>query len=796
MSGRGWLRRVAGTGRHADAILCYPHAGAGASAYLNWPALLAGTWDVYAVQPPGRQDRFGEPAATSITGIARTLAQEISRLDRRRVALLGHSLGAVVMLETAHALRAARLPPPAAVIVSGHPSPLGPPTTGTRSSWPDEALLELCGELGADEVAEICQDPAVRPYVLGPLRDDLRMVAAYGWEEREPLESPIHVMRGTEDPATPPGVHLDWGRLTSSHTGVRDFGGGHFFLRSRQREVVAELEQYLSHIGDPADWPPMNTYPAQEEGRAAAGPPDAAAITSVFAEILGMPSYPADLGLGAAGGTSLQAVRIAQRLSAMTDEPVPVMTVLRSGSPAELARAVAGAGRAVTAGVARPVSTAPAVASAADQDRTVERWPLSSPQQRIWLLHERDPERLDHLVTVSLEITGRRLPREAFQRAWSAVIRRHPTLRMRVLDENGGLTAVADGTDAGFRVLDASRFPAQLAESIVSGELDQLRRQPLSLRSGLVARALVAYRCDGTTTVDLVVHHIACDGWSLRVLIDEFFELAIGFADGRRPVLAGPEVTYADFAGWERSAAAGWRARLREGAGDVLPVPEPLSLPRIPKASEDASEVTIVKSASWSSQLRRALGEHAYSPLVVGLAALAVALQRVSGQDAMYLAVPLANRPPDFGEVVGDFVNTSLVRMDLTGVADIGPVLEQAAAQVARVYETQDIPFEALVAHLREITGLTDLQLPRVALTVQNIERHTSEYGDGDLKVAWHEIAERQSKYDLVVTLVPDGDEPGLSLTASPAVCGPESARALLGRVDRALDLVLSHLGG
>jgi len=768
MSRAGWLRHAGGgpvRRRHPDALICYPHAGAGAGAYQDWPAQIGGRFDVIAVQPPGRHDRWGEPAPESIEQTAAALTAEIGALAAERVALFGHSYGALVMFETAYAMAAAGRPDPVALIVSGHgPAEAGAPPPGSPEPWFDEALLDLCRELGADEVVEICQDPEIRRLVLPPLRLDMRAVERYRTPDRPPLSVPILVLHGEHDVGTPPQTASQWAGLTTGAVESRGYAGGHFFIQTARSAVLADLDRYL---GDPA--------PARSTA-------DAATVAGVFADVLGRTEHPADLGLGAAGGTSLHAIRIAQRLSDLLAVTVPVATVLNCPTPADLAGALASA----PAGRSVPPMPRPAPAPAGDP---VEAWPLPTPQRRIWMLHERDPKRLDHLVTVSLELNGAPPP-DSIARAWAETIRRHPALRMRVVD-GAEPTAVADAPDPGLIHLDAAALPDVIADDLVAEELDRIRRVPVDLRTGPVTRAVLVSRADGTVTLDLVIHHIACDGWSVRVLLDELFARAVADAAGRPAPSLPATVGYPAFARWERQAMSRWPEYAERAVRDLTPVPPRLTLPQANGPASDAVEVGVGKDDAWVKRLRDVFARSSYSPLVLGLVAVAVTLRQLTGQDIMYLAVPLANRPGGFEEVIGDFVNTAIVRVDLSGTGDLSEVLSRTANQAARVYDHPDLPIEEVVARLRA-AGPDDDVLPRVAVTVQNLTRHRTEHDSGRLTVTWVEVAERESKYDIVVTIDPADRTQTVALTCAPTVLRTEAATAVLHRIDRALDLVMT----
>lgn len=134
------------------------------------------------------------------------------------------------------------------------------------------------------------------------------------------------------------------------------------------------------------------------------------------------------------------------------------------------------------------------------------------------------------------------------------------------------------------------------------------------------------------------------------------------------------------------------------------------------------------------------------------------------------------------------------VKLDLYDIDDDLKFLGDVAAQVARVYEGQDLPFEEIVALLRH-SGVSSNDLhPRVAVTLYNIPSARGSYLDGGLTVVWSDIGERQSKYDIVVTI--DVVDERISLTCGPHVFSEQAARAFLSRIDSAAEAILDQLVG
>ena len=108
-------------------LFCLPFAGGGASAYRLWAADLPAWVEVCPIQLPGREDRYGEPAFTSLIGLSRAMSREVTPFLDRPFAFFGHSMGALVGFELARALRHSKAPAPLAMFLAAYPAPHLPP---------------------------------------------------------------------------------------------------------------------------------------------------------------------------------------------------------------------------------------------------------------------------------------------------------------------------------------------------------------------------------------------------------------------------------------------------------------------------------------------------------------------------------------------------------------------------------------------------------------------------------------------------------------------------------------------
>jgi surfactin synthase thioesterase subunit len=117
----GWLQWPMARGDAKLRLFCFHHAGVGASVYRHWGFDLPPTVEVAAIQLPGRGNRFTEPPIADIPLLVDALASNLAPHLEGRFAFFGHSMGAVLAYELAHALRNRGLPSPCHLIVSLSP---------------------------------------------------------------------------------------------------------------------------------------------------------------------------------------------------------------------------------------------------------------------------------------------------------------------------------------------------------------------------------------------------------------------------------------------------------------------------------------------------------------------------------------------------------------------------------------------------------------------------------------------------------------------------------------------------
>jgi medium-chain acyl-[acyl-carrier-protein] hydrolase len=228
-------RRKCGSAPPPDAVrlLCFSHAGAGASVFAAWRGQFGAGIDIHPVQYPGRETRWAEPRYSDMAALVQSLADDLSGLWQEPCALLGHSFGALVAYELACVLQA-RGHTPRRLFLSGARAPQLPPREPIHALADADFVAKVL-EFGGFE-DEVLHNTELMQLVLPIVRADFRALETHRYTTWAPLPVPISVFGGLADHTVPVGDLLAWSEVTSKAFRSRFFPGGHFFL---YREVAA-----------------------------------------------------------------------------------------------------------------------------------------------------------------------------------------------------------------------------------------------------------------------------------------------------------------------------------------------------------------------------------------------------------------------------------------------------------------------------------------------------------------------------------------------------------------------------
>lgn len=224
-------------------LVCFPHAGGGASAFFPWSkALAAHPVEVAALKLPGREGRLREPACADLCEIVAAIVGALPPVGDRPIAFFGHSSGARMAFETARRLRALGRRLPLHLFVSGASAPnvlrTGPPLHLIRD---ETAFMNAVSRRYGGIPETVMQHVELRSLVAPALRADLTMHERYVYQDAPPLPIAITAYGGEQDAAVSPDGLGRWQEHTTNRFASRMFAGDHFFLNQHRDALLADV---------------------------------------------------------------------------------------------------------------------------------------------------------------------------------------------------------------------------------------------------------------------------------------------------------------------------------------------------------------------------------------------------------------------------------------------------------------------------------------------------------------------------------------------------------------------------
>ncbi|MGF6980522.1 amino acid adenylation domain-containing protein [Paraburkholderia sp. JPY465] len=476
-------------------------------------------------------------------------------------------------------------------------------------------------------------------------------------------------------------------------------------------------------------------------------------LAQLWAELLGLERVGRHDHFFELGGHSLLAVRLLSRLSQIAGVELSLAMLFARPVLADLAAGVAGA---VSGAAAQALPAIVAVSRQAPLE-------LSFAQQRLWFLAQLDKDSARYHVPLGWRLQGR-LDRAAWRRSLDQLYARHEALRSVFVDAEEGPRVEILPPGTGLPVLEHDLRERPDAAAALVALCAEEACMPFDLARGPLVRGRLIRLSEQEHVFLLTQHHIVSDGWSVGVLVRELGSLYRAFVAGQADALPVPAIQYPDYAAWQRQWLSGerlqrqaqyWREAL-SGAPSMLALPT--DRPRPARQSFAGATVPVEIDAELTRELRRLGREHGTTLFMTVLAGWAAVLSRLSGQDDIVIGVPSANRGRrEIEELIGFFVNTLALRVDLSGGPDVATLLERTRRTALGAQEHQDLPFEQVVEIVQPPRALDHTPLFQVMLAWENHAGPSFDLPGLSVEAAADGLD--QVKFDLELSLSEHGEE-------------------------------------
>ncbi|WP_395375880.1 amino acid adenylation domain-containing protein [Marinicella sp. W31] len=396
--------------------------------------------------------------------------------------------------------------------------------------------------------------------------------------------------------------------------------------------------------------------------------------------------------------------------------------------------------------------------------------PLSWAQQRLWFIAQLEGDTAAYHISDSVYLEGQ-LSSDALTHALNTIVKRHEALRTVFNEVNGEVwQKIVPPEEATFNLQYCDLCEVEDQSDRLKKEADAEHQAAFDLAKGPLIRGRLVQLSNHEHVLLVTIHHIVSDRWSMGVLIQEFNTLyeAYRFHDGKGEINPLPPlaIQYADYAVWQRAHLTGdvLAAQKKYWQNHLADIPELLSLPTdyprpaMPSYCGDTVDITL--DLDVSAHVRALALEKGMTVHMVLHAVWVVVLSRLSGQDQIVVGTPVANRQRHEVEgLIGFFVNTLALRVDMTTVKSVESLLAQVKSATLDGYANQDIPFEQVVEFVQPERSLRYTPLFQVMF---NFEQDGAE-GESDLSLSGLSSDEidintnADAQFDLTLSLSDDG---------------------------------------
>lgn len=488
--------------------------------------------------------------------------------------------------------------------------------------------------------------------------------------------------------------------------------------------------------------PPPSRQRWQEEGFAAPRNPVEEALAAIWAEVLELESIGIHASFFDLGGHSLLATKVVARIRDVFHVELPLRQLFGAGvTIAGLAKLVnelqllaggrqdskdagaftgerhevpivtphlEGAGAPLDKLTAMSVKLPPAADDPVLGKRArPDVLPLSFAQERMWFLHQMEGHQPTSNIFRALRIRNR-LDVNALEQSLTELVRRHEALRTCFPLEGGNPSQrILPPISHHLNLEDLQSLPGDVQAAQLQKLMRAFGDRHLNLEDGPLFHTRLVRLAPDDHVLLIGMHHIITDGWSLDVFYAELGKLYTSFSSGRPSRLDDPPLQYADFTLWQREwlneerlqmLVDGWREQLA-GAPEIIRLLT--DKPRPAVATFKGGEIPFRIEPDLAGRLK-VLGEKAGTTrFMTLLAAYAALLQLYNSMDEFVIGSPIANRTrSELERVMGFFVNTLPLRIDLSGNPTFMELLKRVRETSLAAYSLQELPFEILIQEL------------------------------------------------------------------------------------------------
>jgi amino acid adenylation domain-containing protein len=526
------------------------------------------------------------------------------------------------------------------------------------------------------------------------------------------------------------------------------------------------------------------------ESKGHAGPGNAIEelIAGVWSDVLGIKAVNIHSDFFASGGHSLLATQVIARLREIFHVDIPLRSLFEQPTIAGLSKNISAA---LNDGLFIKTHDIHSLSRP-------ELLPLSFAQQRLWFVEQLESVGAAYHIPIIFRINGV-LDIPALELTLNEIVGRHEVLRTTFKMVDGEpVQIIASTQPVSLPVVDLRSLPEAEREQEVLSLSSEQAQLKFNLETGPLMHMRLVRLSDEEHVLQMTLHHLVADGWSIGVLAREAMAFYEAFTQEQPSPLPPLVIQYADFALLQREWFQGggldaareyWRTQLA-GAPEALELPT--DYPRPSAQTFRGAQFDFLVSQTITEDLNNLSQRENVTLFMTLLAAFTVLLSRYANESDIVVGTPIANRQhSELENLIGFFANTLALRVKVDPELTFRELLRHVREVALGAFAHQDVPFELLVEDLQPQRDLNRNPLFQVMFAVQNTP--AVELQIPGVSFGVQEFSTNATRFDLECHLRQVNDELRGQLVYCTDLFEQETIERLLCNYESLLESVVSN---
>lgn len=411
-------------------------------------------------------------------------------------------------------------------------------------------------------------------------------------------------------------------------------------------------------------------------------------LAVIWSQVLGIDSISINKNFFLLGGHSINAINMLSRINRLFGIDLAIHTVFENNTIEKLADLIR-----------KTHPSTQGMAWTFKSSKKTKNLPLASGQQRFLFLQQYGNKAIYNIPFAALLFGD--LDICALKDSFQFLFDRHQALRA-VFENKKNASVLHIEKSCLFNLKAEKLNRIDLAKT-----LTEEANQPFDLSAAPLMRVRLFQLDKNEHVLMLTLHHIISDGRSIELINQGLSACYPVYVNKQKPKLDRLAMQYIDLLAWQRSPI--YQEKIQKQLDywkNKLAYFSPLNMPtdfsRPAKQSYGGASYRFHFDKCLLEKINALSIENNVTLFMSVLAAFNILLSRYSSQEDIVIGTPMDNRDLSEAEnVLGFFVNTVVLRNDLSAPVSFNALLEQVKQNCLAAYANQQLPFDLLVDALK-----------------------------------------------------------------------------------------------